>query len=114
MGHRDPGGEARRPGDSDEAAGQRSGGPWAWRPDGRAVNGSFAQPVGTGPDRWLSATSAGYDVSVWLTDVFGNRIGTGAITFSGCGSGPCIRTNSVYAFKGRFSSAGRPKVPGAG
>src|SRR5215813_9892693 len=76
----------------------------AWRPDGRAINGSFAQTVGTGPDRWFSATSAGNDVSVWLTDVFGNRIGTGGLGFAGC-SGPCIATTSVYAFKGRFTSA---------
>lgn len=82
----------------------------AWRPDGRAINGSFGQTVGSGPDRWLSATSAGYDVTVWLADVFGNRIGNGMITFSGCGSGPCIRTNSVYAFKGRFGSTSQDSM----
>ena len=63
----------------------------AWRPDPRAINGSFAQPVGSAADRWLSATSGGYDVTAHLTDVGGAPLATGAQTFSGCGGGPSIR-----------------------
>ena len=75
----------------------------AWRFDGRAVNGSFAQPVGSGPDRWLSANSTtGNDVSLALVDIFGNSLATGSIGFS-CSTVPCLRTNSIYPFKGHFT-----------
>jgi len=75
-----------------------------WRFDARAVNGSFGRTVGTGPDRWLSVTAGGYDVTVRLADIFGTYLASGAETFSGCGSGPCIRASSVYTLKGHFSS----------